>query len=307
VREIDCAACQAKVPRGESCSLGGQLFCSNCIKQFVFNRPSDAPSLGKIDRLVDPTICTQCKTDHGTIELQKVAGAPMCDICSSIYRNRPFPHWLNFFFAVFVCLSGLAFAYNWPYFMAYVELLRGNRALVKGDLDEAIALFDSAALRVPSIPELAVFPGVFRAKRLVAQDKCADALTLLQRIRPFAPSSLVGAIQQIEIDAEMGVAFAQKDYDKFLHMAQQVARLEPQAPLAVCSLASAYACKYCTTGDPAFYQEAVKYLQQAKTLAPPADRGFAEYENRIQYRLATRTILTRAEFNQQYPNGWKAR
>jgi hypothetical protein len=152
-------------------SIVGSTLCQPCAEKFVSTRPVGSISKGDVQRLSDPTICVNCNLDQGTVELQTIVGAPMCDKCIAYFRNRPFPTWLKCSFAGFVCLAAIAFAYNWRFFMAYVEMIRGNHAMEKGRILEGVALLDSAAQRVPEVPELAVLPNLVKAQRLIAEEK----------------------------------------------------------------------------------------------------------------------------------------
>lgn len=230
----------------------------------------------------------------------------MCDTCTAFFRNRPFPTWLKWSFVGFVCVAIAAQACNWRYFMAYIEMLRGNRALAKGNVDAATDLLDSAAKQVPDVPELAVMPNVLRAMQLINQEKDEEALVLLQSAKFRAPPELAATIHAGEIQADIGIAFRKKDYDAFLSLAQEMEKLEPESLTAVCDVASAFACKYAVSGNAAFRDQSLQYLNRAKGLAGPGEERFAEYENRIQHRLATRKIITGKEFKEQFPNGWKA-
>jgi tetratricopeptide (TPR) repeat protein len=289
-----------------SFAIGGQTMCRSCTEQFVASRSGGTVPAGSITRLVDATVCAKCEADNGSLEFGRVAGAPLCDTCTAFFRNRPFPTWLKWSFVGFVCVALAAQAYNWRYFMAYVELLRGNRALAKGNVDEATDLLDSAAKRVPDIPELAVTPNVLRAMQLINQEKDEEALALLESAKLRAPPQLATTIREGEIQANIGIAFRRKDYDAFLSLAQEMEKLEPNSLTAVCDVASAYACKYAVSGNAAFRDQSLQYLNMAKGLAGPREKDFAEYENRIQHRLATRKVITGKEFKEQFPNGWKA-
>jgi hypothetical protein len=139
----------------------------------------------------------------------------------------------------------------------------------------------------------------------VEEGKDDDALRLIENTKGHALRQLSELVHRSEEDARIGIAFHQKDYDEFLRLAQQVAKELPQSSEAAGQVASAYACKYAVTGDPTFRQAALDKLDEARKLSGPADKSFAEYENRIQHRLATRTVITHAQFVQQFPNGWK--
>jgi hypothetical protein len=99
-----------------------------------------------------------------------------------------------------------------------------------------------------------------------------------------------------------GVAFAKKDYDTFLALAEKDWNLLPASgPAAMIS--SALACKYAVTGDATYRQRSEEMLAKAKELARDdkvsLDR-LAEFEKRNTYRLETRQIITKSEYDQKF-------
>ena len=265
----------------------------------------EAANVNGISRLIDPTVCVHCSADGGATEWPQLAGTPTCPKCSDFFRNRPFPTWLRYSAVLFLCVAVAAFIYNWRFFIGYVEFLRGMRALERHQVEQGVALLDSAAKRVPEVPQLAVLPNLINAQRLVSEDKNEEALELLAKSRPYVPDNYQDLYRQTENAAQMGAAFNRHDYDSFLAAAKKLADFAPNEPRAVAALASAYACKFAATGDPSFRQQSLKQLERAHKLAGADDDDFPEYENRIQHRLATREIITRDEFHERFPDGWK--
>ena len=102
-----------------------------------------------------------------------------------------------------------------------------------------------------------------------------------------------------------GAAFAQKNYDAFLALAQKDWDLLPSAGTAA-MLASALACKYATTGEAIYRQRSEDMLTKAKELAKgdkeSTDR-LTEFEQRNRYRLDTRQIITKAEYDKKFRSG----
>jgi hypothetical protein len=285
-------------------AAAGRTLCAGCLEKMLSGQKSK-PATDGITRMVDPTICVHCAADNGTAAWPELAGLPTCTKCSDFFRNRPFPNWLKISAVVFLCVAVAAFVYNWRFFMGYVEFLRGMRAIEREQVEQGVALLDSAARRVPEVPELAVVPNLLNAQRLLADDKSDEALALLAKSRPFVPDNLHDAFRQAESSAQMGVAFNRHDYDAFLTAAQALAESMPNEPAAIAAVAAAHACKFAATGDPAFHQQNLEQLERARSLAGADDAEFREYENRIQHRLATREIITKEQFHERFPDGWK--
>ena len=259
-----------------------------------------------ISRMVDSTICVHCAADGGAAEWSLLAGLPTCDKCTDFFRHRPFPKWLKVSAAVFLLVAVVAFVHNWRFFIAYVEYLRGLRALEQEHVEAGIDLLDSAAKRLPEIPDLAVLPNLLNAQRLIVDDKNEEALKLLAQSRPQVPDSLRPAYQNAEFSAQMGAAFNRGDYDAFLAAAKSFAEANPTESAAIGSVASAYACKYAKTGDPAFRTKCLEEMERARAVAGADNDVFREYESRIQHRLESKEIISREEFVKRFPNGWKA-
>ena len=106
------------------------------------------------------------------------------------------------------------------------------------------------------------------------------------------------------VQAEMGVAFDQYDYDTFLAKARELADRDSRNAMSRGTLASALACKYAATRDEQYKREAAEALTAAKGMPGADTPEFAAYEDRIQFRLATREIIKTDEFMRRFPQGW---
>jgi hypothetical protein len=206
---------------------------------------------------------------------------------------------------VFLCVAVAAFVYNMRFFLAYVDLVRGNNALEHQKFEEGVALLASASHRVPEVPELATIPNLFEAGRLIKEEKDAEALALLEKTTLPPKSELKDMYRDVELQARLGVAFEKHDYDQFLELAEQLQRMHPNEPGATGAVASAYACKYAVTGDNLSRERALLLWEEAKKQAGTHLDIFGDFENRLQYRLQTRDIINRKEFARRFPNGWK--
>jgi hypothetical protein len=121
-----------------------------------------------------------------------------------------------------------------------------------------------------------------------------EAVALL----PEAPG-LADAVDGLDAVA----AFDRKDYDTFLALAEKGWKNHSQSSDYAAALASALACKYAVTGDPAFHTRAEEMLEKARQLAassPEAMQRQKEYEERIRYRLKTRQILDPKEYDRRF-------
>ena len=104
-----------------------------------------------------------------------------------------------------------------------------------------------------------------------------------------------------------GAAFEQKNYDRFLSLAQEVFAKKPNATNAA-TIASAWACKYAVSGDAQFKDEAEQFLLKAQQMAQSdaeEKKEMEDYAPRIRYRIDSRQIITIQEYNKRFRSNEK--
>jgi hypothetical protein len=106
-----------------------------------------------------------------------------------------------------------------------------------------------------------------------------------------------------------GAAFEQKDYDRFLALAQEVFAKKPNATNAA-TIASAWACKYAVSGNAHFKNEAEQFLLKAQQM-PQSDteetKQMEEYVPRIRHRIDSRQIITKQEYDKRFRSAEKGK
>jgi hypothetical protein len=255
----------------------------------------------------DLSICVNCEADNGPADFPLVAGQPMCLKCAAVLRNRPFPAWVQMAFAVTVALALFTFYWNLRYFQGYAAGKRADRAWDEGDIDAAYEADETAAAYVPEAKAYQIDALFARGLILLREGKNAEAAKVLAE-----SDRQLGRTPHVALDyylavAEGAAAFEAKDYDTFLAKSQARFALMPRDYGNAACVASAYACKYAVTGDESHKARAEEFLQKARALAGDADReALAEYEARIRHRLASRQILTVAEYYRLFPKEEKA-
>lgn len=141
-----------------------------------------------------------------------------------------------------------------------------------------------------------------KAAELVQQTgKAAEADALMHQAAAEYPE--MKALRSSLGYFDAGAAFERKDYDQFVKFSEQVAREQSDSPGAVATLASAYACKYAVTGDPSWKQHAEATLERARQLAQKSEddtKDYEEYAERIRYRLASRVIIDKPEYDKRF-------
>jgi len=203
-----------------------------------------------------------------------------------------------------VAIAAGSFVLNQRFFSAYAAMVRAGREMRAGRFDQAVTQLDAAAAKVPADADLRTEILFVKAIGFMQEDRSAEALPLLRAYVKTSPEDVNA--RKILLQAEVAAAFEARDYETFLQKTLEVAGQNPSEPTAVAGVASAYACKYAVQGDEEFARQARERLEAARKLAPPSDPDFEEYSQRIQFRLATREIISRAEFHRRFPNGWHA-
>jgi hypothetical protein len=101
-----------------------------------------------------------------------------------------------------------------------------------------------------------------------------------------------------------GLAFAKKDYDTFLSLTSRNWELLPSASTAL-SMVSALDCKYAVTGQVEYRQRSEDMMARARQMAAGDKDMMAElteFEDRHNYRLHTRQIITKSEYDRKFRN-----
>jgi hypothetical protein len=96
-----------------------------------------------------------------------------------------------------------------------------------------------------------------------------------------------------------GAAFDRGDYDTFLRVSEKQWK-ENASSESAAQLSSALACKYAVTGNTSFRQRAQEMMERARDLAKDdadARKSLDEYAPRIQYRLDSRRVISKAEYD----------
>jgi hypothetical protein len=303
MRNTKCDNCGQTFTTNETFKVTDKILCRPCAEQFLKTQKNIPANQAQIQH--DPTICINCGKDNGDWELKKMAGLPTCEQCAAFFKNRPYPTWLSFAMLGLVAIVILSFAWNWRFVQAYIDIRTTKTYIKAGDFATTAKLFKSAAEKVPEVKGISAMASFYQGITFLKENKSVEALKLFNSCRANIPSSF--PIEEMIANAEVGVAFDNKDYDKFLAIATQLSEKYPDDPRNMAQISSAYACKYAVTGDEQFKKQSLEYLEKAKSMSQKKNglNEFAEYEDRILYRLETRDIISRDDFKKKFHNGWK--
>jgi len=140
-----------------------------------------------------------------------------------------------------------------------------------------------------------------QAAKLSEQEKDEEAAELMQEAANEYPESPDLALAATMYNGF--AAFDRKDYDRFLALSRRALQTKPDDPGLVGTVASALACKYAVSGDNQFRTEAEQLLERARILSqgsPELKSRYLEYSERIRYRLDSREILTKKEYDKRF-------
>lgn len=144
------------------------------------------------------------------------------------------------------------------------------------------------------------FAKVTEASKAANAHRSAEALPLIREAQKLYPE-WPGWSDQIA-GLEASVAYESKNYDRFLALSEEISKRHPQEAILTATVASALACKFAITGDPAFRTRAEEMLERARAqaISPEDKKAFEEYSERIRYRLRAREIIDKPEYDRRY-------
>jgi hypothetical protein len=140
-----------------------------------------------------------------------------------------------------------------------------------------------------------------QAAKLAESEQNEQAARLMHEASNEYPQEVELAMAAMTLDG--AAAFDRKDYDAFLKISISESEKQPNDPILVAGVASALACKYAVTGDPAFRKQSEDILAKAQLLplrSSAEKSGLEAYTKRIRYRLATREIIDTREYERRF-------
>jgi hypothetical protein len=300
MQSLTCKSCGQEHPKVETVEVAGTTLCKTCAEKFVDEHPHTPAE--DVRNNIDPTVCVNCGADNGDSPHALLMQLPACGACINFFRHRPFPAWIKISFAALVFLVLFSMVWNWRFFAGHFEIKAAFQAMVQGNIEEAVIKISAAAKHVPESQAIRELAKYFQGLLNLKDEKWQDAIDC------FSNCSLLPREYEVPLmlsRAEAGLAFDQKDYDRFLQAVEAIAREQPGDPMAIAAIASALACKYAVSGDDNLRRQAEDKLTEAKNLGLEASNS-GRYEERIRHRLETREIIDSEEFMRRFPDGWQS-
>ena len=300
MKHVVCNVCSNKdIPITDSIKIDNKIYCIPCANN---NFPDEASLKDKlVEKENDPTICSSCHQDFGSLVLNKISTYPICETCETKIKNKTFPVWVKGFCITVIAIVITGFMWNWKYYQAYKDIKLSSQYLNNGDYTKATAFMTSASSKVPEAQDLEAMSQYLHGMELLSKDKSAEALVEFNKCNDVLSADY--NISTLIIHAKIGVTFDNKDYDGFLEATKESLTQDTTNALSLSSVASAYACIYADKSKEDAKQNALQYLAKARAI-DDTSAEMRSYYNMIEYRIDSKKIIKREEFNKQFPNGW---
>jgi tetratricopeptide (TPR) repeat protein len=254
--------------------------------------------------LKDHSICNKCRGDFGDQDLPLVNGMPTCKACQDAPAGIRIPAWILVSGVTCIALTVASYIHSYRFVRGYIQFQRANAAYKRDQIQEAAKLMSEAAQRVPEEAGFRDLACYFRGLELVRTGKAAEAIPVLKESLAIDPQSK--ETKWLLVSAERQVAFEAKDYGKFLQKSEEFLKLAGPTYDALSRMASAFACQYVVTEDEAYRANTLEHLAKAKAAKDFDQADFQVFENHLQFRLASREIISTQTFRERFPQGWKA-
>lgn len=295
MREQTCTKCGKSFPLNEMVYIYGDVFCHPCGDEHLETVDPENLSDEELHPMTDPTICSRCQSDNGRLEYDLFLEMPVCENCKEFMQDYPFPIWIKAAAVGLMLIVIFSIGSNFRFFRARVLMDNSlNHAFQQGSLAQASEEMQAATELVPESKDIQLFSDYLQGIHAIQQEENQAAIEHLSKCAEM-PSEY--GIDSLIDNARMGLAFDNKEYDKFLERCVKYKQNNPNNPIAAAQVASAYACLYAVDGTEESKQNAMDHLLKAEILCK-ADmlEHFTEYKERILYRIETREVLTRDEY-----------
>ncbi len=304
MKEVTCRKCGETLPMSSTYLVFGAPMCESCMTSDLAGRDKKSIPEGSIRKQIDPTVCVKCGLDNGRIGFRTLSsGLPVCPECEKKIADMRLPFWIKAGLFALLLLAAASCLYNLRFFRGYAEVNRAVKSFQAMETETGAALMESAAQNVPEAQEIRYLANLFRGIDLLTRNKSSEALERFKAAAEYDSTS--GDIKEYLLAAEQGAAFDNRDYDRFLDISRQALADDPENFMAAAGVASALACKWAVTGDAGFKKEAYELLARARELAGAENPSFTEYEGRILYRIDSRRIIEKAEYDVLFPEGYR--
>jgi hypothetical protein len=296
MRKQDCKHCGQGFGLNQLYSVFDEVLCQSCADKRLKDVPRKEVTPKTVYAMHDPTVCARCKADNGLDAYDLFLEVPICTPCRNHMKHYPFPLWIKAACVVIAVMVGFTIHMNLRFFKARIFLTQSMRlGFVDNQWEQASQGMEQVVTLIPESPDLKVLWHYTAGINELQSDHSQKAVDHLEQCNNLPEDYHV---KTLLLDAQSGVVFNKKDYPEFLRISQQRQKLYPNDPMILAQVSSAYACIYAAEGRDEDKQKSLDTLRHAEQLyGNSIPEGFTEYKERILYRLETRQILTKKEYD----------
>jgi len=299
MRYKKCEICGKRSPQNETVSVDDVLHCNDCFEHVYEEK--ELLNDKKVIRDQDPTVCSNCNHDYGSEELSKLSVYPVCPVCKKAIDQRVFPNWVKAFIAGTVLVIAIGFVWNLRFFRAYSDIREANANYAIADYTNAHKMMFRAVNEVPELEDIKVMAFYFRGLDLLVKDSCTAALSIFEKYQHQIPADV--NMKSLIVQARIGSCYEKKDYQGFLNASLENLAQDSTLAMSWAGVASAYSCLYVNTNNEDYKTKTNSYLHKAQSL-DTANVALKDYVNMIEYRIYSKRVVSREEFQKQFPKGW---
>jgi DNA-directed RNA polymerase subunit RPC12/RpoP/tetratricopeptide (TPR) repeat protein len=156
MRHLNCSSCGTELPAAQMFQVDGAVVCQTCGDRLLAEA-KPKKHRPRVARIIDPTVCSRCKTDYGDTDLPLIGGTPVCNNCAPALYAYPFPGWLKACFAALLLLLAFALWHGAAYFAAGRHLVQARNAMERQDYASATSHFAAILPVKPTDQEILLF------------------------------------------------------------------------------------------------------------------------------------------------------
>ncbi len=295
MREQKCEQCGQIYGLNDMASIFGSVLCRSCGEKVLEEADQDSINDETVFARHDPTICARCGADGGDVEYEQFLEMPICENCNDAMVHYKYPVWVKAFFVSILIIMLFSVVWNFRFFRARILMEQAiQTGFVQGNIETASVKMLTAAKLVPESHDLDVLSHYLAGIHALQTDDSQSAIEHLGKCRELPKD--YGVEKGIR-SAKIGIAFDNKDYQRFLELAIETRDDSPRNPTTEGQVASAYACLYVQSGEETYKQKAMEHLHAAKGKTTPENLSdYEEYRERILHRIETRRVISREEY-----------
>ncbi|AMR32861.1 hypothetical protein A0256_16260 [Mucilaginibacter sp. PAMC 26640] len=299
---ITCFGCNTGHPQEQTVQISQQDYCRSCSEQLLTYGEIHVKGAQEAEPPI-PT-CALCKKEFADNKLEKLGSFHICTACKTDLNKQIFPLWVKAFFAGVLALVVFSIFWNWRFFAAYQELNSANKTFSEGKMEVAATTMKDASENVPEVTILADMAHFYKGISYLSKDKSALGLVELNLCSDSLPADY--HLRELKLQAQIGAEFDRADYQAFLNSSKDFLKADTTLAGSWGGVASAYACLYAQKGTDSLKKLSLYNLKRSRAIDDTSTEA-KNYSSRILYRLDSRQIISKDQFDKKFPNGYTSK